>query len=96
MDITTSHLEAAIIDQKVAGVFAGTTYAFVAVLGNGGWQLGVAVANEQGYSPIEGKTFQQRAEAKQWADSLNAHIGRSTDTVIDIICSTMGGRRFER
>jgi hypothetical protein len=90
--ITTRYLEAAIIDQKVAGEFAGKAYAFVAVV-NKGYKLGVAVANESGYSPIEGKTFDNYGEAKQWASELNDHIGLSRDAALDIIGSTMFGPR---
>jgi hypothetical protein len=87
-DITNTHLEAAIIDQKVAGEFAGKVYAFVGVI-NDGYQIGVAVTNEQGYSPISGKTFERYEEAKQWADSLNEHIGLSKEEVLDIVTTTM-------
>ena len=48
-DITHQYLEAAIIDQNVAGAFPDKAYAFVAVV-NGGYSLGVAVANEKGYN----------------------------------------------
>jgi hypothetical protein len=94
-DITTTHLEAAIIDQKVAGEFQGKPYAFIAVVARGGWQLGIAVANELGYNPIDGKSFATQAEAKEWADGLNRHIGRDADSVLAIISSSMGGRRVE-
>lgn len=90
-DITTTHLEAAIIDQQVAGAFRDSTYAFVAVYGEDGWQLGVAVANESGYSPIVGKTFSDQGEAKRWADGLNAHIGLTDLSAAQIVASTMGG-----
>jgi hypothetical protein len=93
-DITSTHLEAAIIDQMVAGQFSGTAYVFVPVCAEGDWQLGVAVANESGYSPVWGKTFDTQAEAKQWAEGLNAHIGRSPDIVSAIVISTMGGQSF--
>lgn len=92
-DITNTHLEAAIIDQKVAGEFEGKQYAFVTAIAHGGWQLGVAVANEPGYNPINGKVFKTQAEAKEWAARLNAHIGRSEDSALAIITSTMGGNR---
>jgi hypothetical protein len=94
-DITQTHLEAALIDQSVAGAFPDKVYAFTAVIGGGGWQLGLAIANEGGYNPIPGKTFATQTEAKQWADGLNKHIGRDEDSVMAIICSTMGGRRVE-
>ncbi|MCK1671086.1 hypothetical protein [Bradyrhizobium sp. 150] len=93
-DFTTTHLEAAIIDQSAAGVFSGKAYAFVAVTCGNEWQLGVAVANEAGYNPIP-KTFKSQREAKEWAEGLNRHIGRNDESVIAIICSTMGGRRVE-
>jgi hypothetical protein len=94
-DITNTHLEAAIIDQHVAGSFADKVYAFTVVIGDGGWQLGVAVANESGYHPISGKTFKGRAEADEWADRLNAHIGRDKLAALHIVGSTMGGNRVE-
>jgi hypothetical protein len=93
MDITNRHLEAAIIDQKVAGEFSGKRYAFAAVVEKGGYQLGVAVANESGYHPISGKTFDRYEEAKLWARELNAHIGLSPDEALDIVGSTMRGPR---
>jgi hypothetical protein len=94
-DITQKFLEAAIIDQSAAGAFPGKVYAFVAVIGGGGWQLGLAIANEGGYNPIPGKTFATQSEAKEWADGLNKHIGRDEDSVLSIVGSTMGGRRVE-
>jgi phosphoheptose isomerase len=93
-DITNQHLEAALIDQKVAGAFQGKRYAFVAVAIKRGWQLGVAVANEQGYNPISGKTFKRHAEAVEWAEGLNKHIGLSKDDWLNIIGSTMRGNRI--
>lgn len=96
MSITNTHLEAAIIDQKVAGEFAGKVYAFVAVVEKDGWQLGVAVQGEQGYNPISGKTFAHKAEAKNWADGLNKHIGLSDIEALDIIGSTMRGSHVAR
>ena len=92
-DITSTHLEAALIDQSVAGSFHDKPYAFVAVINGNAWQLGVAVANESGYNPIAGKTFAHRAEAKNWADGLNKHIGLSDIEALDIISSTMRGPR---
>lgn len=91
-DITSTHLEAAIIDQTVAGSFGDKPYAYTAVLFDGGWQLGIAVANEQGYNPVGGKTFDTQSEADKWAKGLNEHIGLSAERVASIIISTMGGR----
>ena len=92
--ITSQYLEAAIIDQMVAGTFNDKVYAFVAVpTPSIRWGLGVAVANEHGYAPIEGKRFDTYEEAKRWANELNAHIGRTNDEVLDIVGSTMFGSR---
>jgi hypothetical protein len=93
-DITSNHLEAALIDQSVAGQLFDKRYAFVAVYGEG-WQLGVAVANESGYNPIAGKTFKNQDEAEQWANGLNDHIGLDKLAALQIIGSTMGGNRVE-
>jgi hypothetical protein len=92
-DITSLNLNAAILDQKVAGAFAGKTYAFVPVVEKNGWALGVAVLNEPGYSPIGGLSWARREDAKHWADGMNEHIGLSPDQALDIVCSTMGKRR---
>jgi hypothetical protein len=91
-DITNTHLEAALIDQYVAGAFQGKAYAFVPVVAKGGWELGVAVRDERGYSPLRGKSFADQDEARQWADSLNAHIGLTDEQAIEIVCSSMRGR----
>jgi hypothetical protein len=93
-DITNTNLEAAIIDQTVAGAFPDTTYAFVAVYEDAAWRLGVAIANERGYNPVGGKTFEREAEAREWADGLNEHIGLSADRAALIVISTMGGRQL--
>jgi hypothetical protein len=94
-DITSKYLEAAILDQVVAGTFT-KPYAFVAVVAAPrGWALGVAVANERGYTPTA-KTFDSEAEAREWAQGLNEHIGWSDDEVMRIVISTMGGMPYER
>jgi hypothetical protein len=94
-DITSLNLEAALLDQIVAGTFHDKTYAYTSVIAKGGYQLAVAVVNEKGYCPIDGKTFDNWDEAMSWADSLNKHIGLSTDKALSIVVSTMGGRRYE-
>lgn len=92
-DITNTHLEAAFIDQNVAGWFPNQRYAFIAVhKEGGGWQLGVAVEDEPGYNPIAGKTFTTHREADEWATALNEHIGLSADEALLIIVTTMRER----
>lgn len=91
-NITQTHLEAAIIDQEVAGIFGRISkrWCYVAVMrGDGEWGLGVAVEDEQGYHPIDGKTFPTRAEASEWANGLNDHVGLSETESTAIIVSSM-------
>lgn len=93
-DITTTNLDLAIIDQIVAGSFAGRTYAFTTAANDKGQHiLAVAVANELGYHPIDGKTTRNLIEAERWAEGLNEHIGLSEESALSIVISTMGGRR---
>ncbi|MGY2987740.1 hypothetical protein [Bradyrhizobium sp. USDA 4508] len=82
-------LEAAAINQKVAETFAGKRYAFLSVAGDESWQLAVAVQDEPGYNPIEGKTFEDRSEAIEWAIGLNKLLGLSADDAMKITASTM-------
>jgi len=91
-DITSLNLEAALLDQNVAGTFWDRKYAYVAVWTDDGWRLGVAVANEPGYNPIN-KIFADEGETRYSARGLNSHIGLSEDEVIAIVASTMGGAR---
>jgi hypothetical protein len=93
-NITSKYLEAAIIDQVVAGHYSGRAYAFVAVIHEEKYALGVAVANEPGYAPVFGKVFDTDAEAKEWATGLNEHIGRDLRDVASVVASTMFGRPY--
>jgi hypothetical protein len=89
-DITNRNLEAAIIDQVVAGQFRGKRYAFMATQRDDGpWTLSVAVENERGYNPIDGKSFTTRKEAREWADGLNDHLGLTSTEITAIVMSTM-------
>lgn len=89
MDITSEHLDAAVIDQAVAGEFSGKRYAFIAARKQDAHILGVAVADEVGWSPVEGKQFGSRDAAQDWADRLNTHIGLTTNEAVKIITSSM-------
>jgi hypothetical protein len=89
MSITSEHLEAAIIDQTVAGTFTGQRYAYMTVGGQNGYELAIAVANQHGYNPVSGKIFGSQGEAKIWADGLNRHIGLTDEDALNIILSTM-------
>jgi hypothetical protein len=91
-DFTSTNLEAALLDQIVAGAFPGKRYAFAEVCEGDAWKLGVAVANEPGYHPCK-RVFKSQDEAREWADGLNEHIGLDRRAAALIIASTMGGRR---
>lgn len=88
-DITNGNLPLAFLDQKVAGMFAGKRYAYIAVAAGNGWQLGIAVSQEQGYSPISGVEFDSWDEATKTADGMNDHIGISEAEATLIQVSTM-------
>jgi len=88
-DITATDLSAALLDQKVAGIFHGKSYAYAPVLDEYGWALGVAVEDEQGYHPITGKSFLTRDAAQSYADGLNAHIGLTLARAENIVISSM-------
>lgn len=44
----------AIADQEIEAKFAGKMWAYTAVVGDYGYQLGIAVENEPGYTPVPG------------------------------------------
>lgn len=77
--------------------FLGKIWAFVPVVGeNFGARLGVAVANENGYSPVpehwcNADTWQEMSDH---ADELNAAMGLDPMTAVNIVASTMTGPRY--
>jgi hypothetical protein len=89
-NLTSTNLDAAFIDQMVAGAFHGLRYAYAVVTtDDGGFALGVAVKDEAGYTPVAGKAFDTEADARHWADSLNEHIGLLPIDAIEIVASSM-------
>lgn len=92
-DITTTNLDLALIDQMVAGTFAGQRYAYHHVMDDAGrYILGIAVANERGYSPVTGWSTCNLDVALATAKGMNDHIGVSEHDALNIVISTMGGR----
>lgn len=95
-DFTNTNLEAALIDQNAAGAFHGLAYAFVAVLHEREWRLGVAVANERGWLPVGKKSFGgDMQEAKRWAHGLNEHIGMRGEQLHSLVGSTMFNAEYD-
>ena len=92
-DITHTWLDAALLDQVVAGKFHGRSYAFVPVMRDSGkpWGLGIAVENEGGYSPIDHDSFSwdEYDKAYDFCQSMNRHINLDPRREIQIIASTM-------
>jgi hypothetical protein len=91
IDPTHNSLDAAILDQKVAGLMGDDAYAYVKVTGEGAkpWAIGIAVEHEAGYSPISGMEFATEAEADAFVDGMNRHIGLDARRAMEIVCSTM-------
>ena len=71
--------------------FAGKLFAFTAVSGPYGFQLGIAVANEAGYSPVPGFFCHSDSfdEMSDHADELNRARGLSDREAAKIVCSSM-------
>ena len=95
-DPTKRSREAAILDQKVAGVMGNEAYAYIGVPKEKGWGVGIAVG-ERGYNEIQidgGLHFDKRDEADYFAKCMNVHhIGLTQLRAIEIIASSLR-RRF--
>ena len=95
-DPTNHSLEAAFLDQKVADLFRYQQYAYVPVMNEHGkpWAIGIAVENENGYTPLVAETFRYatRDEAAEFCDGMNHHIGLTDHRACEIICSSMRSR----
>jgi hypothetical protein len=93
-DPTSKSLEAALLDQKVAGAMGDLSYAYVAVVGGSKqFTIGIAVEGQDGYNPIDGGLFEFDSydEANVFCDGMNKHIGLDKRRAIEIICTTMRG-----
>lgn len=88
-DPTNTSLELAFLDQRVEGMFRGRRHCYVAVIADKGWGLGVAVADEQGYNPIDGLSYPTKQEADAVVAGMNEHIGVSRTEATEITVTTM-------
>jgi len=75
----------------IEAAFAPKLWAFVAVVTSDGCALGVAVANERGYSPVPLTRYcvSDYNDAEAEADRLNAARGMSEDMVMRITMSSI-------
>lgn len=87
------------IESGIEEYIKGKAYAFVAVLGDHTrpFGLGIATANEQGYTPVplsrcSGDSWDEMAEH---AGVLNDLDGIDADRSFKIVCSTMRGKPFK-
>ena len=81
----------AIAELEIEQKFGGKHWAYVPVTGDYGFQLGIAVSNEAGYSPVPGfwshaDTYDEMADH---ADDLNRARGMEPDEAMRIQCSSM-------
>ena len=76
--------------QDINDAFEGKLYAFIPVIKDG-YGLGVAVANEYGYTPVAKffYTAESMKQAQKDAMALNEAIGRSKESAFDIMFSSM-------
>ena len=96
-DPTTMWLDAALLDQVVAGKFHGRPYAFVPiyrspdVFSRNIWGIGIAVEGEHGHYPVAHPSFTwaARDEAAAFCEGMNRHVGLSPLREVEIVASSM-------
>lgn len=83
------------IQQDVATVFAGKLWAYTPVALQQGWGLGVAVANEAGYSPISAFHYADPSYDAAYIESVRLNTARrmTEDAALDIVASSMAAGR---
>jgi hypothetical protein len=79
------------IELGIEQQFAARQWAFTPVMGDYGWQLGIAEANVAGYSPVPGFFCHADSydEMADHADELNRERGLTDDEAARIIASSM-------
>lgn len=92
-DITIENLEAALLDQKIAGKMRDKSYCYTPVFDGEHWRPGIAVEGEAGYNPIVGGSFAWDHPDPAWefCERMNTHIGLSDLDAARITTSTMRG-----
>lgn len=79
------------LELGIEQTFAGRQWAFTPVMGDYGWQLGIAEANVAGYSPVPGFFCNADSydEMADHADELNAERGIDPREAGSIVGSSM-------
>jgi len=62
--------------------------AYYPVVGNDGWEIGIAVWGEQGYYPT-GRIFKTESEAEKFCKEMNTHIGINEKQAYMVVAKTM-------
>ena len=63
--------------------------AYVAVIRDGGFSLGIAIEGEAGYNATNLHTVPSWDEARRWAEAANARLGLTETTAFLIVASTI-------
>lgn len=87
------------IELGIERKFRGKFWAYVPVMAKGyGWALGIAVANEAGYSPVPAFfcNAERREEMVEFAEKLNAARGIDPETEMRIVCSSMAAGKVNK
>lgn len=81
----------AMLELGIEAKYAGKMWAFTVVIGQlEGGALGIAVANEAGYSPVpEFWAHGTYQEMQDHADELNKERGLGVEEAMNIVCSSM-------
>jgi hypothetical protein len=83
---------------EIEAKFADKPWAYAAVTGRVyDWRLGIAAANEQGYSPVPEHWCNAAGYdlLHDYVDELNRGRGLDVDEATRIVASTMGGRPYQ-
>lgn len=81
----------AILKQDIEESFRGKLWTYTPAIHQNGIGLGVAVANEPGYTPVPLSKYSADRwdDAQKKADELNAERGQDRGAITNIIASSM-------
>lgn len=97
-DPTALNLGLALLDQNVAGQFAGKEIAYTVVSNHDGpgYCLAIAERNTAGYWPVPASIYATMSDKDAWttANGMNQHIGLGEEEAILIVVSSMTAKRL--